>query len=234
MFRFLLARLFIQSLKYKSNMSDIPNSIQGFPANITMQYQETWQRIEQQEFDHSSLAKRILSWLAHTVRPLSIQELCHALAIKCGDKATNMRNLDAADLFVPCYQDLVVVEKGSQVIGLVHHTAQQYLDAHRSILFLDSEAKILQTCLTYLSFSEFDQGSCLFDSLKQYDVNEVANGKRIARKRFLPYRLSSFPFLSYAAANWGQHAIGQNAITHKEQILVFLQNPMLLESAAQV
>ena len=96
------------------------------------------------------------------------------------------------------------------------------------------QAQILSTCLTYLSFSEFRRGRCSFETFEVYKVNDVANGKRIAKRRFLPNRLLMFPFLHYAASNWGWHATEDVGPLHESEIISFLQNPMLLESAAQV
>ncbi|KAL8843711.1 MAG: hypothetical protein Q9176_001919 [Flavoplaca citrina] len=57
---------------------------------------------------------------------------------------------------------------------------------------------------------------------------------RIAESRFLPKRLKRYPFLQYAASNWGRHAVGEREISHQTEILVFLEDHGLAESAAQV
>ena len=233
--RFLLARLFLQSLRYKTSPQRLIDAVENLPSSIYQQYKERLERVEQQKFDHSELARRILGWLTHAHRPMKVEELRHALAVKQGDKAINTQNLDMEDLFVPCCQGLVSIEKETQIIRLVHHTAQQYLDGNRLNIFPEMQAQILGTCLTYLSFSQIRRGRCSFESFGEYgEVNKVANGKRIAKWRFLPNRLSDFPFLHYAASNWGWHAAGEVGSSHVNEIITFLQSPMLLESAAQV
>lgn len=142
--------------------------------------------------------------------------------------------LDAEDLFVPCCHGLVSIEQGTQIFRLVHYTVQQYLDENRSILLPDAEALVLRTCLTYLSFNEFNRGRCKFETLDTAPVTDYAKGTRVAKRRFLPHRLAKFPFLQYAASNWGRHAVGEVGMTYRNEILVFLRNAMLLESAAQV
>ncbi|KAL8727660.1 MAG: hypothetical protein Q9166_005896 [cf. Caloplaca sp. 2 TL-2023] len=230
---FLLARLFVQNLKYKTNLRGLRNAIRNLPPTINEQYKETWRRIEEQNPDHRSLARRILSWLSHAIGPLKAQELRHALAIKQGDNVMDTESLEAEDLFLLCCHGLISIERETQIVRLVHYTAQQYLDENRLSLFPDAQAEILRTCLTYLSFNEFKRGRCTFESFDSYGVNEVAKDKRIAKRRFLSNRLLKFPFLQYAASNWGRHAIGEVGLSHRHEILAFLQNPMLLESAAQ-
>ncbi|KAL8837688.1 MAG: hypothetical protein Q9170_002420 [Blastenia crenularia] len=231
---FLLASRWIESLQGKTNLESVRNSIETLPPSIHKQYDETWKRIDGQNTEHRSLALRILGWLSHAMRPLMVKELQHALAVRPGDKDINPERLDAEDLFVRICHTLVRIEQETQNLYLAHSTVQQYLDTRRSQLFLDVQAQILRTCLTYLSFDEFHQGSCTFRTLRAYEVNGVANGKRIAKKRFLPRRLSKYPFLDYAACNWGRHAMGNVGLAHQDDILAFLQTPTLLESAAQI
>ncbi|KAL8922820.1 MAG: hypothetical protein Q9208_004945 [Pyrenodesmia sp. 3 TL-2023] len=229
---FLLARLSVQDLKYKTNLRDLRNASQNLSSTINEQYEVTWSRIEGQHPDHRRLALRILSWLSHVMSPLRVQELRHALAVNQGDSAIDIESLDAEDLFQVCCHGFVSIERDTQIIRLVHYTAQQFLDENRTSLFPDAQAQILRTCLTYLSFDEFKRGRCRFESF-EYGVNEVANGKRIAKRRFLPTRLFDFPFLRYAASNWGHHAAGEVGSSQLQEILAFLEDPMLLESAAQ-
>lgn len=230
--RFLLARLFVQSLKYKTNVRDLRNASQSLPSTINEQYEATRSRIEEQHHDHRSLAWRILSWLSHAMGPLKVQELRHALAVNPGDSEIDTEGLEAEDLFQLCCHGFVSIERETQIIRLVHYTAQHYLDENRMSLFPDARAQILRTCLTYLSFDEFRRGRCTFESLEA-GVNEVAKGKRVAKRRFLPNRFLTFPFLRYAASNWGLHAIGDVGLSQHQEIMAFLQDPMLLESAAQ-
>ncbi|KAL8952473.1 MAG: hypothetical protein Q9222_001614 [Ikaeria aurantiellina] len=200
---FLLARLFIQSLRQKTNIRDLLDAVESAPSSINDFYAETLERIKQQNPDHRKLAWRLLSWIAHAVRPLTTQELRHALAVRQGDETIDIERLDAEDLFVVCCHGLVAIEKATQCIRLVHYTVQQYLDDHQEELFPNAQADIFRTCMTYISFKEFHQGRCSFETFDPAKFNEVANGKRIAKKRFLPNRLANFPFFRYAASSWG-------------------------------
>lgn len=234
--RFLLARLFLDTLKHKTNLRDLRGAVQKLPQSINEQYVETWKRIEQQNLEHRDLGKRILSWLVHAIRPLKVQELSHALATREGDKFLDTERLDARDLLLPCCHGLVVIDDETQIIRLVHYSTQEYLYQHRSNLFPDAQCNILSTCLTYLSFEHFKRGRCEFESFDYYANNmaELVLATRIAKSRFLPKRLKRFPFLQYAASNWGRHAVGEREISHQTEILGFLEDHGLAESAAQV
>ncbi|KAL8853778.1 MAG: hypothetical protein Q9221_001421 [Calogaya cf. arnoldii] len=89
---FLLARLFIETLKYKTNVHALRNAVQTLPRSINEQYKETWTRVEEQNIDHRNLARRILGWLSHAVGPLKVQELLHALGNNDGRKDSGFRS----------------------------------------------------------------------------------------------------------------------------------------------
>ncbi|KAL9630679.1 MAG: hypothetical protein Q9204_004595, partial [Flavoplaca sp. TL-2023a] len=213
--------------------------IQKLPQSINEQYEETWKRIEQQNLEHRDLGKRILSWLIHAIRPLKVQELSHALATRKGDKFLDTERLDARDSLLPCCHGLVVIDDETQIIRLVHYSTQEYLYQHRSNLFPDAQCNILSTCLTYLSFEHLQRGHCDFeDPVEDHGyVDNMArdlDATRIAKSRFLSERLLRFPFLQYAADNWGRHVVGEMETSHQDQILAFLLDRYLIGSAAQV
>jgi len=226
-------RLFVKSLRSKTNLQDLSDAVSRLPPTISEQYKETWDRITDQNPDHKRLALRILDLLSQVVRPLTVQELRHALVVRPGEVAVDPGRLDAEDLLEPCCHGLVSIEQKTRNIGLVHHTAQEYFDNHRSTLFPNSQGGTLRTCLTYLSLSEFQQGPCEFYYFRSTDEKSAAKGKRIAKKRFLQGRLERFPFLHYAANHWGRHAQGKVEQSCHKEILAFLGEPMLLKSAAQ-
>ena len=125
-----------------------------------------------------------MSLLSHVVRPLTVLELRHALAVRQGETNINENRLIFEDLLVQCCLGLVTIDSGSQIIRLMHHTAQQWLDSHRSRLFPDAHAKLLRICLTYLSYDEFKLGLCEFRDFNAMSVGSPDGGKRINKKRF--------------------------------------------------
>jgi ankyrin repeat protein len=82
---------------------------------------------------------------------------------------------------------LVVVDRESAIIRLVHYTTQEYFERNGDALVPDGQLSITRTCLTYLCFEAFQSGSCSTD--EEYEK-----------------RLQEHQFLDYAAKYWGEHA----------------------------
>jgi ankyrin repeat protein len=162
-----------------------------------------------------ALARRVLSWIIHTQRPLTTIELLHALAVSIGDTRLNRNKLlDIDDVILVCV-GLVAVDQQSDIVRLVHHTAQEYLQQIQEALNPDALNDIASTCLTYLLFEPFRAGHCLGDSQ-------------------LEYRLEKNPFLDYAAHFWSQHVQMVQEQQVQDLATSFLENSRAVESAVQV
>lgn len=152
-------------------------------------YQEAMRRIEGQMEGHTLLAKQVLAWITLAKRPLSPLELQHALAVDAGASELDEGNLSQIDDMISVCAGLVTIDQESSIIRLVHYTMQEYFErpGTQQHWFPDAQADITTVCVTYLSFSTFDSGSCKSD-----DAFEN--------------RLQSNPFYDYAAHHWGGHA----------------------------
>ncbi|CAN9326560.1 unnamed protein product [Alternaria alternata] len=144
-------------------------------------------RIEGQRTSHSKLAKSVLTWITFAKRPLTTAELCCALAVEPGEAELDPENKPDVDDIVSVCAGLVVVDQESAIIRLVHYTTQEYFERVSSRLNPDGQLEIAETCLTYLSFSVFESGSCATDE----ELEE---------------RLSRHELLDYAAKHGGEHA----------------------------
>ena len=72
-------------------------------AALDSAYADSIKRIEGQLPEDMLLAKRALSWITYALRPLTTQELCHALAIKPGDRALDCEGIyDIEDVLSVC------------------------------------------------------------------------------------------------------------------------------------
>ena len=110
---------------------------------------------------------------------------------------------------------IVTVDKESNLVRLVHYTAQDYFEKNP---LLDRDIALKNTteaCITYLSQDALNKGPC--------DDNEA-----------LRHRLKRYPFILYAARNWGKHAKGPPEDLCRQNILAFLQNENLYASTLQV
>ena len=152
-------------------------------------YRETLDRIRKQPGEDGMLGMRVLSWITHTRRPLSVEELRHGLAVEYDDDDEPDEEFDPENLLSPrslvdVCAGLVVIDPRSQIIRLVHYTTQEFFNKERLHLFEDAENDISTACLTYLSynaFTEFSNESLISETLRLY------------------------PFLAYAALNWVLH-----------------------------
>ena len=168
-------------------------------------YRETLERIRKQPGEDGTLGMRVLSWITHTRRPLSVEELRHGLAVEYDDDGEpddefDPENLLSSRSLVDVCAGLVVIDPRSQVIRLVHYTTQEFFNNERFHLFEGAENDISTTCLTYLSYSvftEFSTESLFSETLRLY------------------------PFLAYAAVNWVFHIskIGPSALAWSKAVL---------------
>ena len=152
-------------------------------------YRETLERIRKQPGEDGTLGMRVLSWITHTRRPLSVEELRHGLAIEYDDGEEADYEFDPENLLSPrslvdVCAGLVVIDPRSQTIRLVHYTTQEFFDKERLHLFENAENDISTACLTYLSYNVFTEASS---------------------ERLISETLRLYPFLAYAALNWVFH-----------------------------
>ena len=152
-------------------------------------YRETLERIRKQPGEDGTLGMRVLSWITHTRRPLSVEELRHGLAVEYDDIEEPDGDFDPENLLSPrslvdVCAGLVVIDPRSQNIRLVHYTTQEFFNKERLHLFEDAENDISMACLTYLSYSVFSGFSS---------------------ERLISETLRLYPFLAYAVLNWVLH-----------------------------
>src|SRR5436305_14863573 len=108
---------------------------------------------------------------------------------------------------------LVIVDKESDIIRLVHYTTQEYFERTWVSWFPDSQRDIASICVIYLSFDVFKPGFCLTD-------HEFAA------------RLRSNPLYDYAARNWGHHARAAS-VEVQELILNLLKSEAKVSASSQ-
>ncbi|KFY17788.1 hypothetical protein V492_00386 [Pseudogymnoascus sp. VKM F-4246] len=214
---FLLARLHVDSLRGKGTKKEIRSTLKNLPKGLTAlskAYDEAIERIEGQLPEESTRAKRVLSWIIYAERQLTTKELSHALAVEAGESELDKDNiLDIEDMISVC-AGLVAVDEKSDVIRLVHYTAQEYFERVREAWNPKAQEEIASTCLTYLSFQTFDTGHCYND--EDFERRIIQN-----------------PFLDYAARYWGNHALTvQQAI--EKLALLFLRNMNQVSCSNQV
>ena len=232
-------------------------ALQTLPVELYRTYDETLQRIDDQNREDSSLARNILLWVSHALKPLTLKELQHAVAAMnlvgdyeldeedlpdsqilisvCtgwvqtispyfftkwhGHKRMNEQlliSMIASDTLLTFFISarLVTLDVESDAVRLVHYTTQEYFEKNPLRPLKVAQEVMTKACLAYLSLEDFSHGP--------YFDNEG-----------LRHRFQRYPFLRYAAVNWGNHARGQSEDSCKEDILTYISNDHLVTSARQ-
>ena len=143
-------------------------------------------------------------WASYSKRPLSLDELRQALAVKSGMKSLDAHLLRSSKTLVDVCAGLIIVEEESNTVRLIHYTLKEFLQRHLGRL-RNPNIHIAQVCLNYL----------LFDAFKR-DVESFYELERLRQ---------NMPFLSYAANHWGHHVSAElckSAEIIQGEILVFL------------
>jgi len=144
-------------------------------------YEATIGRIRAQEGDKARLGMAALMWISHSERPLNVDEICHALAVELGSTEINTNNVPSIKTVLACCQGLVVVDKRSWTIRLMHFTLKEYLSGHAD-LFGRAHSTIAEICLTYLNFQ----------AIKDFSTSASRD-------------LRDTPLLEYSSLYWGTH-----------------------------
>ncbi|KAJ7235793.1 ankyrin repeat-containing domain protein [Mycena rebaudengoi] len=203
---FLLAKLHIQSLSTKNTIQDVRDAMKELPKSLDDSYDIAMQRIEAQSEDDRKTARSILIWVANAKRPLKVSETIAALSIKPGDKRLNEDNFLDIKIILSVCAGLVIVDKESSVVRLVHYTTQEYLDKIQAKKFSDAQTEITCTLLTFLAFDGYPESSWESENLpplveySQYCLAHAAGQPEENNMGLLAMELSAF--LSQPSALW--------------------------------
>ncbi|OBT49911.1 hypothetical protein VE04_09679, partial [Pseudogymnoascus sp. 24MN13] len=190
---FLLARLHVDSLLDKTTKSKVRAMLKGLSSGeeaLKKAYDDAIKRIEAQQEGCSELAKRVLTWISYAERPLTTEELCHALAVNPGDTDLDTDNFEDMDDIVSFCAGLVTVDDNSNIIRLIHYTTQEYFLRIRQDWNPTAQQDITTTCLTYVSFEPFKTGASGVVDIKPFED-----------------MLKTYIFFEYASQHWPQHAM---------------------------
>ncbi|KAJ7310729.1 hypothetical protein DFH08DRAFT_1046584 [Mycena albidolilacea] len=157
---FLLAKLRIDSLSTKTTFREVREALKALPESLYGSYDIAIQRIDAQSNADRKTAHPTITWVANTKRPLTVKELQVALAVKPGmQKLDEEEDLTDIDIILSVCAGLVIVDRESFVVRLVHYTTQEYLDSIQALLFPDAQTEIAHTLLTFLNFDGYPEPS---------------------------------------------------------------------------
>ncbi len=144
-------------------------------------------RISELPEDHKSVANTILANVFCAIRPLSVKELRHALAVTTSESEVFEEDwlMDQDQITSLCVGLVVIGEDAS--VRFSHFTVKEYLkDAHidGSPVFASASKDLALTCLHYLTLNDF------------IDAPDTEGMKR---------RIDEMAFLRYSAQFWHRH-----------------------------
>ncbi|KAI9878518.1 MAG: hypothetical protein M1830_000699 [Pleopsidium flavum] len=163
-------------------------ALKTLPKTLDDTYDRILTSIEE---GHRENAHAVLQWLTFSARPLRLEEVAEAVAVKpgCGLDFVENRLFDPYEILTIC-SSLVTISDESSEIRLAHYSVKEYLTSERVLsgpasafatFEISTNRDLTELCLTYLS---------LFD--KPDSLSETS--------------LEDFPLLGYAAEYWYKHA----------------------------
>ena len=150
MFRFLLVSLNIDAILQETTIYYRRQKLNAMTDGLGLgdAYGATLGRIKEQGGKKAKLGMATLMWISHAERPLTPDELSHALTVEIGPPNLNSDNIPPIRTLLACCQGFVVVNREASTIHLIHFTLQEYLRAHPEI-FGAAHSTVAETCLSY-------------------------------------------------------------------------------------
>jgi len=163
-------------------------------------YGATLERIKAQGEKKARLGMAVLMWISHSRRPLQVDEIRHALAVRIGSNDLDLDNIPGISTMLACCQGLATIDKSTSSVRLIHFTLQEHLRTHPGI-FAGAHSTIAETCLTYLNSQH----------VKDLSVSPPRNQRGL-------------PLLEYCSLYWGTHMRSEPSDGAKKFALQFLDH----------
>ncbi|CAI6339214.1 unnamed protein product [Periconia digitata] len=215
---FLLATLHTASLHDKRTPNDVKLTMDGFssgPNALDNTYNQATKRIKDLPSTDCKRVQQVLAWITYAKRPLSVDEICCALAVNPEKEKRELDDGDKLDVkeLVSMCAGLVIINKESTILRFVHYTTQEYFEGVNEQWDPRAQQRVASTCLTYQSFRVFEEGACLSDAKFEE-------------------RMMSNELYDYATHHWGNHACSCEAEL-QERILSFFEHDALVSASSQ-
>ncbi|KEY74994.1 hypothetical protein S7711_01337 [Stachybotrys chartarum IBT 7711] len=184
---FLLPTLHLNRIKDCTCAEEIDDILGDTVGSLDDVYQKALERIQEQPKPRRMLALLILSLISGTRRPLQLEEMQEAIAVRPDRMGISRASFRTAKMMLQVCVGLVTVDSVNRVIRFVHMTFQEFIHRHAiELLPDDMDRNMAERCLSYLQFDAFKAGPCLDDQTFEE-------------------RLRSNRFYHYAATHWGHH-----------------------------
>jgi hypothetical protein len=110
------------------------------------------QRIRNQAPDLVEIAETVLFWVVCARRLFHIVELCHAYATLELAEGNSLEDDDLpdAELLVSTCCGLVRIDEESQLVRMVHYTAQEYFYKYHVPAIISAHLNLARICIAYI------------------------------------------------------------------------------------
>jgi len=211
--RFLLVFLSIKTILQETTIYRRRQRLSAMKNGLDLgeAYEAMLERIKAQGGEKARLGMAVLMWISHSRRPLQVDEICHALAIKVGSNDFNNDDIPATSTLISCCQGLVTMDKSASTVRLVHFTLQEYLGTHPD-LFDKAHSMMAETCLTYLNFQHVKDPPAGPSTNRGHSTTAETRSEEYRNSRYAKGRSVTpppdprrTPFLQYCSLYWGTH-----------------------------
>ena len=153
MYRFLLVFLSIETILKEATIYRRREKLRAMKNSLDLggAYEVMLGRIKAEGGEKARLGMAVLMWISHSRRPLKVDEICHAIAIRIGSNNLHNDDIPTISTLLDCCQGLVTVDKGASTVRLIHLTLQEHLCTHPDLVN-GAHATIAETCLAYINF----------------------------------------------------------------------------------
>ena len=208
--RFLLVTLHVKYVLEPKDSGEKRRRLISLPKSPTDAYHGV---IDRMTPDNLRFAHRILGWVLHAQRILTMPELQEALAVEIGVASLNQQDITSVEEMISTCGGFVDHNQDSDLVTFSHETARPFLEEHE-LKSLPSHSVLCKTCLTYLQLSPFEK------PCKPYHYDE---------------RKEEFKLSDYAATFWANHAVqSEREVELETTIVEAFSTDGLRESMAQL
>ncbi|OTA99657.1 hypothetical protein M426DRAFT_27331 [Hypoxylon sp. CI-4A] len=184
---FLLAKFHMNALEEQTTAREIIKALERLPSNIKDIYDNVFTRIGNLRW--AKKLERLITIVATARKLLSTEALAHAIAINYGDTDIDPYDLSDIEHLSSMCAGLIEIDHAG-FVRLAHETVGFYIAQNGLETWSDGHGIMAEICLVYLQFEVFSSGPCAGSN----------------QKELIDKRRREYPFLTYAATNWGFHA----------------------------
>ncbi|KAK0219074.1 hypothetical protein IW262DRAFT_1077557 [Armillaria fumosa] len=154
---FLLAKIHMELLAHCINRAELNKELDKLPSTLERAYGHLLDRIN--SLPNKDLAYRIFGWVAFAARPLKVEQLQHALAIKSQTKQLDPANITDERILLSICAGLVVIAviNNQRHFKFVRYSTQEYFTSQQDKLFPRIHVDFTRTCLAYISFNAWTE-----------------------------------------------------------------------------